>query len=484
MDADGWITRPSKQRKTASGTGAAQASASGSGAKRLNLKTVALEMKEVLFQRRLEATFEVPAGATVTAVPRTESFATRSVSVVVHSGAVAPPPSVSSSSPASSPAKRAAVPLAPSREVGRRAGQNTTDDDETEEEEDDDDYDEVSPTDNREYHLKIGLRPISPSSEEGNLLRRGPRGHKLGSSDCGSACGKNPWKSAMKLWRDLTFGSSFTGSQATRHGHAYEDKTVKLYPAVIDWMLHSAGRTSTGRGAVKTTLVETGHWPHHRPELSHMFGCSPDRLVYMHPDSPECRLALRYAASLRPGAPPFDGDEDEVRRAHTRCSHILEAKSPYGAMYPQEASGMKEDHLLQVSFQMWVTGMKFADYVVAKWAHLEPDGSYPAEYKHGDVPLLILRIERSDDLCERWMFPRLMYMIKCLRSRQEPDRRIYQGKLAGRPREVPDYLWPSECPALRGRDDDFWLQKELPRPKIVNITKAYRSARRASAVTS
>lgn len=196
------------------------------------------------------------------------------------------------------------------------------------------------------------------SSPEFFLLRRGPKGLDIGSSDAGVAIGTCEFAYPRDLWRHIKKRPGYEGTAednpACAHGRRCEAIIADRYAEITGYELRP-GNSFKAPGQ----------------------GSSPDRKVYE------------------------DG----------RWVGILEVKAPYGPMYL--TGKLKRDHLVQVQHQMELTGKDWCDYVYGKLPQ-DPDEPYD------DFPITIIRFYHSEEFCSRFLRPRLGLMIQWLEEDEEP----------------------------------------------------------------
>ncbi len=201
--------------------------------------------------------------------------------------------------------------------------------------------------------------------------RRGEYGIRQGGSDAGKICGlyKTPLDHYHAMIREIDDPKQIEEEEeACKHGHRCEPLIAEMYAEF------------TGN-----ELKEPNYWEPEDPLLRHLYGCTPDRKVYINGK--------------------FEG--------------LLEIKAPYSRMYEEP----KPEHVCQMMFQMWITKKPWCDYMAVKLDHDNPE-----EDRKKKPPYLLLRIFYNKEYVENWMKPRLFYFSECLMTRHEPQLRLFFNK--------------------------------------------------------
>ncbi len=194
---------------------------------------------------------------------------------------------------------------------------------------------------------------------------------RVGGSDVGAICGVSSslypfmvYDKIMKQMDGTLDGDGDGEPDACTHGHRCEPIIADLYVAI------------TGN-----TVEEPNYWQHRDPRMAILYGCSPDRKVFVH------------------GI--FEG--------------LLEIKAPYHKMYEH----VKPEHMAQMQYQMWIVGKPWCDYVAMKLDHDDPE-------KDKCPQILMTRVFYNQAYIETWMKPRLFYFSQCLMTRTRPPMELYR----------------------------------------------------------
>ncbi len=219
---------------------------------------------------------------------------------------------------------------------------------------------------------------VQQNTTEWFLTRRGPKGIRVGGSEAGTICGVSgnalPFSLYDKIIGELegTWPQNEEEPEACKHGHRCEPLISDLYTAFTGYVVE-----------------EANYWKHIDPKLEDLYGCSPDRKVYINGK--------------------FEG--------------LLEIKAPYHVMYKK----IKPEHICQMQYQMWITQKPWCDYMAVKLDHDQP------ENKNNESQSLLKRVYYSKDYVEKWMKPRLFYFSECLINRTPPPRELYRTKQTQNP---------------------------------------------------
>lgn len=209
--------------------------------------------------------------------------------------------------------------------------------------------------------LCTGERNIQQGSAEWIRLRRTC---VVTASDFAAALGLSSWKSPQKLMRQkLGLEEEDAPNEAMAHGQAYEDEATLCYQHVLE---STIGAAADPRRHVFRRL-----------KSDNRFGGSPDRIM--------------------------------VDRA-TQQAWLLEVKCTYP---PREREEVPLHHKVQVQGLLAIyTELPFADYV-----------SYGCDLQGGDNDsLFVARMNASDELWNRYLYPGLATFASYYERRQEPPR--------------------------------------------------------------
>ncbi len=211
------------------------------------------------------------------------------------------------------------------------------------------------------------------NTEPWKIERGGPKKLRIGSSDICVVCGVDKYKFTYSLYDKIIAKIDGTwiddGDEEEKppckHGHLCEPIIAPMYENI------------TGN-----TVQEANYWRHENKSLAILYGCSPDRKVFINGE--------------------FQG--------------LLEIKAPFNIMYQD----IKLEHLCQVQYQMWITKKPWCDYMAVKLQHENPELDQNPQ-------ILLKRIYYSTEFVEYWMKPRLFYFSKCIMTRTRPPNNLYKN---------------------------------------------------------
>lgn len=213
---------------------------------------------------------------------------------------------------------------------------------------------------------------LQQNTDEWLLKRRGRKKIRVGSSEIGVICGKGYAAKPYSLYEKIIAEMDGTWIDddeeeppPCKHGHLCEPIIANMYEKIT-----------------KNTVQEANYWKHENKKLAFLYGCSPDRKVFINDE--------------------FQG--------------ILEIKAPFHIMYKD----IKLEHLCQVQYQMWITKKPWCDYMAVKLQHENPELDQNPQ-------ILLKRIYYSEEFIEYWMKPRLFYFSECLMTRTKPPSNLYEN---------------------------------------------------------
>lgn len=229
-----------------------------------------------------------------------------------------------------------------------------------------------------------------------NVLRVGPAGIRIGSSDVGTALGIDTYKHPSSLYDYIT---NIRGTQIDienrkldkedimkSHGHAGEPVVCNFYAKISGYELK--------RG---------NYWVH--PKYTERFGCSPDRRAF------------------------FNGE----------FVGLMEAKTCYNKLHEVIPPG----HEAQIMYQLWITGANHCDYVACMLDKEDP-------WSTKSPPTLALRAYASQNYFN-WMERRLLRFSKCLEEKKKIDFKL--AWVEKDPPPISNYI--SLTSALYGSDNFY-----------------------------
>ncbi len=265
---------------------------------------------------------------------------------------------------------------------------------------DDSQWNELAQLTPREYAVK------NPEDEAGQrsfgVMKRGPCGFRINSSDMGTVCGLNPHKHPRDLYTEIRSQQDGTWerqpmSRAQQHGVTCEPLLVDLFKKV------------TGHDVEPSAFFR-----HYREELAPLFGASPDGIV------------------LSRGMDQ-DGEPEGTPIA------VLEIKAPTG-----EKPVLWDNYVPQIMAQMWMSGLKYA-YFFSVWLKQDPEGIPKEHYgvlgprstPPGQTKALLLKIDFSVEYM-KWMLPRMTLFSMSLVNQKPPQEDLYASEVTLR-QDPPPY---------------------------------------------
>jgi hypothetical protein len=199
-------------------------------------------------------------------------------------------------------------------------------------------------------------------------VRCGKKKLRVGGSDAAISCNMSKYEYALDrlgyilVMSQALFDVSFKGNEATSHGHTSEPIIAKIYN------VYTGNYTAPGR-----------FWAN--KVYSNYYGASPDRMILK-----------------------VDPKTNEPFHPFQYCG-VLEIKAPYYGPYKE----FKLEHLVQVQYQMWMTGMKWCHYFACALDHDKPE-----ETK--EPALMAYYVEYSKEFMDGYVKPRLFWFSKSLES--------------------------------------------------------------------
>ena len=217
-------------------------------------------------------------------------------------------------------------------------------------------------------------------------MRRGDYDVRIGGSEIGVVTGVSVFSKPYSLWEkiigqtDGTWENSSETIPACEHGDACEPLIADMYARYT-----------------KADLDAGGYYQHPHPQLGELYGASPDRRI------------------LSKG-----GEGNPVPAGET--VGLVEIKAPFGRMYTH----VKDDHMAQIQYQLWCSGLEYCDYVAVKLDHNTPEKTFPS-----NVRVLLARVYRSEEYIQ-WMMPRLFLFSRCLILRVKMPPGLYDDEKMGK----------------------------------------------------
>jgi hypothetical protein len=213
-------------------------------------------------------------------------------------------------------------------------------------------------------------------------MRRGPKGLRVGSSEVGAVVGaaleQRPPRALYdkmvalmdNTWQEDPVGEDEEDPPACAHGHRCEDLIAQMYSHYE-----------------KVPLADGGYYEH--GEFPDLYGASPDRRV-MDPERGE-------------------------------AVGLVEIKAPFERMYKD----VKDEHMAQMQYQLWCSGLQWCDYVAVFLDKKKPDKTIPSK-----TQVLLVRVHRSEEYIA-WMAKRVFYFSACLMNRTRPPMELYTNEVYG-----------------------------------------------------
>jgi hypothetical protein len=195
-------------------------------------------------------------------------------------------------------------------------------------------------------------------TEEWKRLRRGRRRIAIGASEAGAAVGVSKYALPTALYEVIVTEMDTHSEDNPNFAVGHEGE-----PYLLDWY-----RRITGY------VVKNGNYWRHA-DYPDYYGCTPDGQVY-------------------------DDSGNMVG--------LVEAKTYVKCMFTEP----KPEHIAQMQFQMWVTGMPWCDYFGCHFS----SGIGIASC----TPVLLIRFYRSDAYID-WMTERLREFTRCLKAKTPPE---------------------------------------------------------------
>lgn len=219
---------------------------------------------------------------------------------------------------------------------------------------------------------------IAQNTKQWFHIRRGDHNVRVGGSEIGVILGVSLYAKPYSLWEKIIAQTDGTWENDEEespppcvHGNDCEPLIAGMYKHYME-----------------CELAEGGYYQHQDSDLGELYGASPDRRV------------------LGPTG---------------MTDYLLEIKAPYGRMY----TFIKPEHMAQMQYQMWCSGLQRCDYLAVKLDPNEPERTIPSK-----IRVLLARVYRSDEYIA-WMIPRLYYFSKCLILRKCPPRDLYESEEMG-----------------------------------------------------
>ena len=236
--------------------------------------------------------------------------------------------------------------------------------------------------------------PVEQNTPEWYFMRRGPDKMRVGGSEIGVITGRSRFSLPFSLWQKIVqqqdgdWPKDEETPPACVHGHTCE-------PLIADVFCKEMGYK----------MLPGGYYRHPNPKLGLFYGASPDGRLLSNDIKED-------------GAPV-----GEV------CA-LLEIKAPYATMY----TDIKDEHMAQMQYQMWVSGIPVC-YYLAVWlrkdaADAQGTGYGPRSTPPGETRVFLCKVHYSMDYLA-WMIPRLFLFTKYLARRIEPPRDLYQSEATG-----------------------------------------------------